>query len=58
MIMQVLHEHKKYKFFKPEPSSLLNLSEGSQSVIEPSYDGKSFIIFNKPLEYYEVLSVI
>ncbi len=54
----MFHEKKKYKFFKLDPSSLLHISEGPQTIIEVSHDGKSLIIFNRAIFYYEIYSVI
>jgi len=54
----MLQERKKYKFFKFDSSSLLFLAEGPQTIIDVSYDGKSLIIFNRTLFYYEIYSVI
>lgn len=49
---------RKFKFFRPDPSSLFTLAEGSQSIIEVSFDGKSLILFNKTIFYYEIYALI
>ena len=54
----MFHERKKYKFFKLDSSSLFFPFEGPQSVIDVSFDGKSLILFNRALFYYEIYSVI